>query len=296
MRFILHPYILLSLAVLFWAGNSVVGRAFATDLPPVAMVFWRWVIAAAILLPICFKPFMRDLPILKNHIPYVAVQGFLSITAFNALLYWGLHYTNVVNTSLVQASMPIVTLVFSWLILRKGLNKLGIAGIILSLFGVSWVVVRGDLMTISTLTFNPGDLILLVAVVVWSIYTVLLAKIPEGLSRLGFTFAMVLAGIVLLVPLYGWELSTGAEIILTRDSILAFAYIGIFPSVLSFLCWNRGVELVGANVAGTFLNLMPIFGAVLGMLLLGETLKDFHYVGIVLIFSGIYLVTKKAAK
>jgi len=129
--------------------------------------------------------------------------------------------------------------------------------------------------------------------VVWSIYTVLLAKIPQGLSRLGFTFSMVLAGIVLLIPMYLWELSTGARIVLTEDSILAFAYIGIFPSVLSFLCWNRGVELVGANVAGTFLNLMPIFGAVLGMLLLGETLLPYHYVGIVLIFGGIYLVTKK---
>lgn len=269
------------------------GRAFATDLPPVGMVFWRWVIAATILFPICYKHFLRDLPILRQNIFYVAVQGLLSITCFNALLYWGLHYTNVVNTSLVQAGMPVVTLFFSWIILRKGLNPLGIAGIALSLIGVSWVVLRGDVATLSTLSFNPGDLIILGAVFVWSVYTVLLAKIPQGLSRLGFTYAMVLSGIVLLIPLYGWELSTGAEIVLTQDSILAFAYIGVFPSVLSFLCWNRGVELVGANVAGTFLNLMPIFGAVLGMLLLGEGLQTYHYAGIVLIFSGIYLVTKK---
>ncbi len=291
--FLLHPYVLLSLAVLFWAGNSVVGKAFAADLPPVAMVFWRWVIAGLILTPICLKAFLRDWGILKDHLPYIFVQGFLSITAFNALLYWGLHYTTVVNTSLVQAGMPVVTLFFSILILRKGVNKLGAVGMALSLIGVSWVVLRGDLSTVSSLSFNPGDLLILACVVLWAIYTVLLAKIPQGLSRMGFTYGMVAAGVILLIPLYGWELSTGAEVVLTADTLMAFAYIGIFPSVLSFLCWNRGVELVGANIAGTFLNLMPIFGAVLGMLLLGEVLSGFHYVGILLIFSGIWLVTKK---
>lgn len=295
MRILLHPYVLLSLAVLFWAGNSVVGRAFATDLPPIGMVFWRWVIALAILTPICLKAFKGDLHILRQHIPYVAVQGFLSITMFNMLLYWGLHYTNVVNTSLVQAGIPVVTLFFSVLILRKGLNPLGMVGIALSLIGVSWVVLRGDVATVATLDFNPGDLIILGAVFVWAVYTVLLAKIPAGLSRFGFTYAMVIAGLVFLVPLYGWEISTGAEIVLNRDTLMAFGYIGIFPSVLSLMCWNRGVELVGANVAGTFLNLMPVFGAVLGMLLLGEHLQIYHYIGIVLIFSGIYLVTKKNA-
>lgn len=293
LRLILHPYVLLSLAVLFWAGNSVVGKAYASDLPPISMVFWRWVIAGCILLPICIKPFMRDWGIIKQNLPYIFLQGFLSITAFNALLYWGLHYTTVVNTSLVQASMPVVTLFFSILILKKGINGLGAVGIFLSLIGVSWVVLRGDFATLSALSFNPGDLLMLVSVILWSIYTVLLAKIPTGLSRMGFTFAMVLAGVVLLVPLYSWELSTGAETVLNKHTLMAFAYIGIFPSVLSFLCWNRGVELVGANIAGTFLNLMPIFGAVLGMLLLGEVLKDFHYVGIILIFSGIWLVTRK---
>lgn len=295
MRILLHPYVMLSLAVLFWAGNSVVGRAFATDLPPIGMVFWRWVIALVILTPICFKAFKKDLHILRQHIPYVAVQGFLSITMFNMLLYWGLHFTNVVNTSLVQAAIPVVTLFFSVLILRKGLNPLGMVGIALSLVGVSWVVLRGDAATFATLDFNPGDLIILGAVFVWAVYTVLLAKIPAGLSRFGFTYAMVIAGIMFLIPLYGWEISTGAEIVLNRNTLLAFGYIGIFPSVLSLLCWNRGVEMVGANVAGTFLNLMPVFGAVLAMLLLGEHLQTYHYYGIVMIFSGIYLVTKKNA-
>lgn len=122
-----HPYVLLSLAVLFWAGNSVVGRAYATDLPPVAMVFWRWVIAALVLMPICLKHFLRDFHIIRANLPYIAVQGLLSISAFNTLLYWGLHYTTVVNTSLIQAGMPVATLFFSILILKKASASLPVS-------------------------------------------------------------------------------------------------------------------------------------------------------------------------
>jgi len=293
LRFLGHPYTLLTMTVLFWAGNSVVGRAFATDVPPVAMVFWRWIIAACILLPICAKPLMRDLHIIRSHLPYIIFQGFLSITAFNALLYWGLHYTTVINTSLVQSCMPVVTLALSWLILRKGVSLTAALGIAVSLSGVTWVISRGDFGALISVGFNPGDLLIMVAVILWGLYTVLLAKMPAGLNRLSFVYAMILAGLVFLIPFYMWELSTGADFSLNQNSILAFAYIGIFPSVLAFLCWNKGVEMVGANVAGTFINLSPVFSTILGVLLLGEVLEPFHYPGIALIFIGIWLVTKK---
>lgn len=284
---------LLTLAVLFWAGNAVVGRAFSTDVPPIAMVFWRWTIAACILLPICAKPFMRDLHIIRSNLPYIILQGFLSITSFNIFLYWGLHYTTVINTSLVQSCLPIATLVLSWLILRKGVSLTAALGISVSLSGVTWVIARGDLGALLSVGFNPGDLLIMIAVILWSIYTVLLAKIPAGLSRFAFTYAMVLAGLILLIPLYMWEFSTGAGFTLNQNTMLAFAYIGIFPSVLSLLCWNKGVEMVGANTAGTFINLSPVFSTALGVLLLGEALEPFHYPGIALIFIGIWLVTKK---
>jgi drug/metabolite transporter (DMT)-like permease len=288
-----HPYMLLTLTVLFWAGNSVVGRAFATDIPPLALVFWRWVIAACILLPICAKQFRRDLPIIRRHLPYIVFQGFLSITAFNALLYWGLHYTTVINTSLVQSSMPVVTLVFSWLILRKGVSLSAAFGIALSLLGVAWVIARGDFATLASVSFNPGDMLILAAISLWAVYTVLLAKMPAGISRLALVYAMVLSGLVLLFPFYMWEISTGAHFTLNQNSLLAFAYIGIFPSVLAFLFWNKGVEMVGANVAGSFINLSPVFSTIMGVFLLGESLEPFHYSAIALIFIGIWLVTKK---
>lgn len=293
LKVLLHPYMLLTLAVLFWAGNSVVGRAFASDVPPIAMVFWRWMIAACILWPICFKHFRRDLHIIRAHLPYVAFQGFLSITAFNALLYWGLHYTTVINTSLVQSALPVMTLALSWVILRKGVSLTAALGIGVSLLGVTWVIARGDLATLASINFNPGDLLIITAIMLWSVYTVLLAKVPAGLNRLAFVYAMVLIGLVLLVPFYAWELSSGAEMTLNQDSLLAFAYIGIFPSVLSFLCWNKGVEMVGANKAGIFINLSPVFGTFLGVVLLGERLETFHYPAVALVFAGIWLVAKK---
>ncbi len=288
-----HPYILLSLAVLFWSGNSVIGRTYAGEIPPFAMVFWRWVIAVILLTPLCLKPFLRDIPLLRKHFVYVACQGVLSISCFNAFLYWGLHYTTVVNTSLIQASMPIVTLFFSLLLLRKGISLWGGLGIGLSLLGVAWVVVQGNPASFGTLALNPGDLLILGAVTVWSVYSVLLSKKPLEINRFSFTWAMMLCGITFLLPFYLWEVSSGATFELNLHTLPAFAYIGIFPSVLSFLFWMRGVELVGANSAGIFLNLMPIFGALLGMVLLGESLQTFHYMGIAMIIPGIWLVTAK---
>lgn len=291
-RFLLHPYLLLSLAVLFWAGNSIVGRAFAQDIPPVALVFWRWTVAVVILTPLCLKAFRRDFPIIKRHWRYVMVQGAFSITAFNALLYWGLHHTNVVNTSLIQATMPVLTLIFSLWLLKKGVTRWAGFGVALSLCGVAWVVMRGDFQTLQTLTVNRGDLIILVAMMAWAIYTVLLNKMPAGISRMAITYGMVLSGLAFLTPLYVWEWTSFGGFELTEDTIWAFVYVGIFPSVLSLLCWNRGVELVGANVAGSFLNLMPLYGTGLAVLLLGERLYSYHWIGILLIFAGIYLVTR----
>jgi len=291
-RYFRHPYVLLSLAVLFWAGNSIVGRLFAEDIPPIALVFWRWSVAVLILTPLCARAFWRDLEVLKQHWRYIAIQGALSITAFNSLLYWGLHYTNVVNTSLIQATMPVLTLTFSLWLLKKGVTALGGAGIVLSLVGVGWVVMRGDLATLETLSINQGDVIIVIAMLAWALYTVLLNKMPTGVSRMGIAYAMVLSGLVFLVPLYGWELQRVGGFDLTPDTVWAFVYVGVFPSVLALLCWNRGVELVGANVAGIFLNLMPLFGAGLALLLLGEQLFAYHWIGMVLIFAGIYLVTR----
>lgn len=282
---------LLSLAVLFWAGNSVVGRAFAGDIPPIALVFWRWVIAILILLPLGYKTLVRDFGVIKANWKYIAFQGFLSITCFNTFLYWGLHYTTVVNTSLVQAGLPVMTLLFSWFLLRKGVDGRGALGIVISLLGVSWVVIKGDLGHLTAVQFNPGDLLILVAMILWAIYSVMLAKVPEGLNRMAFTIAMMIVGLLFLVPAYGWEIAHSAGFELTQETLLAFAYTGVFPSVLALLFWNKGVEAVGANVAGIFINLMPVFGAILGLVLLGEQLVSYHFIGIVAIFAGVALVT-----
>ena len=291
-----HPYLLLSAAVLFWAGNSVVGRLFAQDIPPLTLVFWRWSLALLILTPICLKSFRRDLPIIKKHLPYLVFQGILSVTAFNAFLYWGLHSTTVVSASLILAGMPIVTLFFSIVILKKGLAPIGIVGILLSLGGVAWVVSQGNLINLSEIAFNIGDLLILISVLIWSIYSVLLAKFPQGLSRLSFAYTMVLAGLVVMLPLYLIEAHYQGAPTLNANSLLALLYIGIFPSVLALMCWNKGVEMVGANTAGIFLNLMPIFGTILGVILLNEDLFLYHYYGMVFILVGVFLVTRAQKK
>ena len=287
------PYLLLSLTSLFWAANWVVGRAMRNEMPPVAMGFWRWTIALLILLPFAAPELRRKRDVVRANWLTLTLLGVLGAIAFNTLIYVGLQYTAATNGVLFNSISPVLIILLSWVISRERISKLQACGVVLSLCGVLVIVARGDGATLAAFHFNRGDLWLITAMVLWAFYTIVLRRRPPELSAMGFLTAMLLLSLPFLLPFYLWEFSQRGGFALTPATVAALAYYGTIPSIVAYLFWNRGVAQVGPNKAGLFVHLMPLFGAILSVIFLGERLYAYHYAGAVLIFGGLWFTTRR---
>lgn len=285
-----RPYILLVLTVLFWSGNLILGRAVRAEIPPIGLAFWRWLVGFLIVLKFAYPYLKADFPQIVRHWKIILLFSALGISAFNTLLYIGLQSTTAINGLLIQTTMPLVIVLMSYLLFQDTVSAKQALGIAISLSGAIAIIARGSWQTLITLSLNPGDLLIFTAVVSYAAYSTLLRLRPaiHPLSFLASTFAL---GTMLLLPLYIGENLTGRLMQFNTVTVLSISYVAIFPSILAYICYNRGVELVGANRAGLFLYLMPVFGSLLAMVFLGETFQPFHALGISLIFLGILLVT-----
>jgi drug/metabolite transporter (DMT)-like permease len=292
-RWLRSPYLLLSMTSLFWAANWVVGRAMRNDMPPIAMGFWRWAIALLILLPFAAPELQRKWHVVRANWLTLTLLGLLGAVVFNTLIYVGLQYTEATNGVLFNSISPILIILLSWVVVRERISRLQTCGVLLSLAGVLAIVARGDFATLAAFHFNRGDLWLIVAMLLWAIYTIVLRRRPPELSAMGFLAAMLLLSLPFLLPVYLWEFGERGGFALTPATVAALAYYGTLPSIAAYLFWNRGVAQVGPNKAGLFVHLMPLFGALLSVIFLGERLYAFHYAGAALIFGGIYLTTRK---
>jgi drug/metabolite transporter (DMT)-like permease len=278
---------------LFWAGNWVVGRAMRNEMPPVAMGFWRWTIALLLLLPFVAPELRRKWHIVRANWLVLALLGCLGAVVFNTLIYVGLQYTAVANGVLFNSFSPILIILLSWVVVRESISKLQACGVVLSLAGVLAIIARGKFATLAAFHFNPGDLWLIAAQFLWSVYTFVLRRRPPELSAMGFLAAMLLLSLPFLLPFYLWEFSQRGGFALTPATLATLAYYGTIPSIVAYLFWNRGVAQVGPNKAGLFVHLMPLFGALLAVIFLDEKLYAYHYAGAALIFTGIWLTTRK---
>jgi len=287
-----RPYLLLILAVLFWSGNFIVGRAFHSEIPPVALAFWRWVGAALLVTLPALPHLRRDRRALLQHWPAVLLLSTLGIAAFNTLAYSGLQYTEAINAFLLQSLMPVLIVLLSFVIFREKVTKLQSVGILVSLCGAVTIITRGDVEILLSLSINRGDLLVFAAVICYAGYTVMLRKRPH-VHPLAFIATIFWLGSFILIPVYLWETLTVATLELKPASILVIGYVMVFPSIVSYLCYNRGVELIGANRAGLFIHLMPVFGSLMAVVFLGEIFCWFHGLGIMLIGAGIYLATRR---
>lgn len=285
-----RPYLLLTLAVLFWAGNFILGRAFHAEIPPIALAFWRWTIASLLIIVPAWPHLRRDRHALRRHWPVILLLSMLGISVFNTLAYSGLQYTQAINAFLMQSLMPVLIVGLSFLLFGETVSRRQSAGILISLLGAATIIARGDFSLLLTLSFNLGDLLVFVAVVCYAGYSVMLRKRPmvHPLSFIATTFWI---GSLLLVPLYVWESLAVRPLVPTFNAVLVIAYVAVFPSIISYLCFNRGVELLGANRAGLFIHLNPVFGSIMAILFLGESFHVFHATGIALIAAGIVLAT-----
>lgn len=285
------PYLLLVLTTLFWSGNWVVGRGMQPRMSPIAMSFWRWTAALVILLPFVWRPVIAQWELIRKSWRILLLLGVLGVASFNTLAYLGLKTTTATNGLLLNSVIPVLIIAISRIFLDQRLSPRQGMGVALSLGGVLTIIAHGDLRALARLHFNSGDLWVLAAVICWAVYTVCLRWRPRGMDSRAFLGATVIIGVAAVAPFYLWEFSSGARFEINASTVAAIGYFGLFPSALAYLFWNRAVAEVGASTAGLFVHLMPVFGTILSMLFLHESLHLFHLAGIGLIFAGIYLTT-----
>lgn len=289
-----NPYLLLTLTVLFWSGNMVVGRGVRGDIPPLTMAFWRWAIAFVLVLPLAWPHLKSQWPQLRAGWRPLLLLGLLGVGGYNTFAYLALQYTTATNATLLNSFIPVVTIAISWAFLGRHLRRPQAIGVLISLAGALTIVSRGDPGVLAHLNLNVGDLWMLLAVLDWAIYTVALAWRPAGVHPMLMLAATTAIGLAALAPAYAWELLVqGRAMNVHPQSLIALLYVGVFPSFVGYIFYNRGVGEVGANKASLFIHLMPVFGTILSAIFLGEVPLWYHYAGIALIFTGIGLTMKK---
>ena len=289
-----QPYLLLSITALCWAGNAIVGRLAAGHIPPVTLSFLRWSIAFLIILPFAWKHLKRDWGAIRARLGMMIVLSVTGIGAFNTLQYWALEHTQALNTLLLQSAGPLFVAVWSLILLGVRLTLAQAGGIALSLAGVLVILLHGDLTALTSIEFNKGDLIFTVALAIFGLYSVLSLKRPKihGLSFVGFTFG---CGAACLIPLLIWELLSRPVMQLDATNLLTLFYVAVFPSTLAYLCFNRGVQLIGANRAAPFFHVVPVFGSAMAIVFLGERPQLFHIIGFALVLTGVFVASRKPA-
>jgi drug/metabolite transporter (DMT)-like permease len=285
---------LLILANLFWAGNIVLGRGVAGMVPPVALAYCRWTGAFLIALTFAWPQLKRDLPTLLRHWRIMLVLSAVGIASYNTMCYIGLNSTTALNVLLLQSAMPLVIIVWSFALFGDRPTTRQALGVVLSLIGVMEIAARGSVEALFNLRFNPGDVWVLIAIVINGPYYSLLRRRPP-VHHLSFLVAAMGIGSCMMLPFMLAEYASGARIHGGAPAYLAMAYIAVFPSLIAYLFFNRSVELIGATLAGQSMHLMPLFGSILAVLFLGETFRAYHAIGIALIATGILLASLKSA-
>ena len=289
------PYVLLIIATMIWGGNFVIGRAISDQVPPLTLAFLRWVVAVAIFLPLAWKEIAANKQEIKKHWKALLLMAFTGIAGFNTLVYIGLHHTTSINASLVNTITPLIIIVLSYFILKESLVYNQLIGLILSIAGVFLILSQGSLNILLTLSFNIGDLIIFVAVILWGVYSIII-KYNSGQIPLYTSLAIpMVIGMFILLPFSLWELFIAdQELIWSVSSIAAIIYVGVFASIIAFLSWNKAVSLIGPGKAGIFLSLIPVFTTIFAIAFIGETLTWYQVTGGILAVTGIYLSTRKS--
>lgn len=287
-----RPYLLLSLTSLFWAGNIVLGRYVAGHVPPVALSFFRWAGAFLILLALALPHLRADWPTIRANSRILFILSLTGIAAYNTLGYYGLQFTEALNASLMQSAFPLFVAFWSLVLFRQPLTPAQITGIAISLAGVLVIILRGDIETLTHIGVNRGDVFFAAALFIFAFYSALAVRRPN-IHLLSFLAVITGLGALEIAPVLAWEMSTGH--VLKADFLTGFAivYVATMPSVAAYLCFNRGIELVGPNRAAPFFHLMPVFASALAIVLLGETPRFYHAIGYALVIAGIFIAARK---
>jgi drug/metabolite transporter (DMT)-like permease len=286
-------YLLLILTTLFWSGNFIVGKAASMhQIPPFSLNFYRWLFAGLILLPFTIKEILNKKDYIFCNIGFFIILGITSITIFNSAVYYSLYYMQVISGVLMISTIPVWIMFISSILGIEKTNKFQIFGVILSLIGVIFIVTKSDLNIIKNLAFNKGDLIMAIGMFAWALYSALLKKKSYEISQIALLEVVIIAGLLFLIPIYILETKFGSSIKLEMPFILTLTYVVIFPGLASFFFWIKGIAIIGANRAGVFLHLMPIFGSIMAIIFFNEKFMVYHFLGAIFIIAGITLSNK----
>ena len=286
-------YAALTLTALLWSTNFIIGRAVRDDVSPAALNFLRWAIALLILVPITLRDLQAHRATLMRHWKLIALLGFTGIAAFQTLGYVALTTTTALNTILLLALAPLAIVAVSWLALGERVTRVQTLGLGISLVGAAVLILHGDPATLAEMRFNAGDLWMLLAVVLWAVYSVLLRRRPPEVPPLALHTMSVAAGTLWMLPAFGWQAMHGSSLPSSLAVWMAVVFIAVFSSALAHGLWVRGVAKIGPNRAGVFIHLIPVFGAVLAITFLGEELAAYHAAGAALTLCGIVLTSRK---
>tara|TARA_B100000945_G_scaffold87023_1_gene67679 strand:- start:1726 stop:2625 length:900 start_codon:yes stop_codon:yes gene_type:complete len=287
-------YILLVLTTLFWSGNFIVGKAASMfDIPPFTLNFYRWFFAGIILLPFTFKEILEKKDYILKNVGFFIILGITSITIFNSAVYYSLYYMQVISGVLMISTIPVWIIFISSILGIEKTNKFQIFGVILSLLGVLFIITKSDLNLIKNLDFNKGDLIMASGMFAWALYSALLKKKTYEISQITLLEVVIITGLLFLIPIYILEMKLGSPLVLNKPFVLTLSYVVLLPGLAAFFFWIKGISIIGANRAGVFLHLMPIFGSLMAIVLFDEKFMFYHFLGAIFIIAGITLSNKK---
>ena len=287
-------YILLILTTIFWSGNFIVGKAASIyEIPPFSLNFYRWFFAGLILMPFTIKEILNKRQYILDNIGFFIILGITSITIFNSIVYYSLYYTQVISGVLMISTIPVWIIFISSILNIEKTNIFQVLGVALSLMGVLFIITKADIELIKNLDFNKGDLTMVIAMFSWALYSALLKKKTYEISQISLLQVIIITGLIFLIPIYFIEMNMGNVIKLGKPFYLTLTYVVLFPGLAAFFFWIKGIALIGANRAGAFLHLMPIFGAIMAMIIFKEKFMFYHFLGAIFIVTGITLSNKK---
>lgn len=290
-----NAYLLLPFAMLCWGANATVGKLAAPEMTPITLTFLRWVGAVSVMLVVAWPFLRKDWPMLRREWKTVLALGASGFALFNMTFYWALHHTSAINVAIEQAAMPALIIVGNFLLFRQTVRGIQVLGISITFVGVAVTVFRGDLQALLAAELNRGDAIMVLALILYSAYAVGL-RFKPNMHWLSLLAGMSVGSLLTMLPFIAWEAAANGIVLPGINGWLMVAFIVLFPSLIAQLFFMRGVELIGANRAGVFINLVPIFGAVLAVAILGEPLELYHFVGLALVMGGIAIAEKFAPR
>ena len=287
-------YVMLVCATLFWAGNFVVGKfAFLTNIPPLSLVFYRWLLVWLILLPFTFREILKFKDTILNNLPLLFLLGFTSVGLFNSFTYLSLIHTQVINATLFNTAIPAVIIFLCFLFNIEKTNKFQILGLIISVLGILSIITKLNIEVLLSLNFNKGDIIMIGGVITWGVYSTLLKKKKFTLPLLTLVHIICTFGLICVFPQFLYEFSQGQLIKIDINLFYTLIFLALFPSIGSYYCWAGAVSIIGANRAGIFLSLIPLFSTIMAIFFFNEQFKFYHSLGAILIVLGLFLSNKE---